>query len=102
MRRPPLPWRLAACLLGAAGPAHAVPPWPTPATWRLRVDNVLDADQWRGLRPEAVERFDARQRLQLDLYLLQPEAPGRGAALTVRGDLMIAADLGPDGRALDA
>lgn len=101
MRRPPLPWRLAACLLGAAGPAHALTPWPTAPTWRLRVDNVLDADEWRGLRPQAVERFNALQRLQLDLFVLQPD-DGRGPRLTVRSDFMIAADLGPDGQDLAA
>ncbi len=93
MRRlpPALAITLATTLAGAAAP------WPTATRWRLNVESTLDADRWRGLAPRAQDRFDVRQRLQLDLYVLRPDARGRGPSLTLATDLVVASDLGPDG-----
>lgn len=91
MRRP-LRALLPLCAACAAAPAAGAPPWPTPARYHLRSETRLLADRWYGARPEAVERFDVRQRLQLDIF--GAPAP-RGPRVGFTSDLELGSDLGP-------
>jgi hypothetical protein len=103
LRSLPLRALTGAILMLNAGPGWAQASlWPRDPTWRLHVEQVVDADRWQGAVVQAVDRVAVRHRLGLDLYLLRPDARGRGPRLTLVSDLEVAADLGVDGGELDA
>lgn len=90
----------ALALVLAATASHAAPPWPEPATWRLRVDQTLDTARWRGAVPQSVDRFDVRHRMQIDGAFGGEVERAQGLRprwqVLVSSDFEVAADLGPD------
>ena len=82
-------------LLAAASAAWAQAlPWPNHPGYHMRVESVLLSDRWRGVDARVVESMDLRQRIQLDVFLIQPQKPGR-VRLDGRLDLEVFSALGP-------
>lgn len=83
----------------AHGDPFQVPPWPTDPRWQIQAESSLDFTRWRGVNT-LIERADVQQRLVLNGWPLR-QADGR-PRLSVRLDLNIGSDLGPDAAAFNA
>ena len=91
-RRRAAGWLLGAGLVSAAAPVGA-------ARYYVGAESQLEADRWRGSRPDPIDRIDVHERLTLGVYELSDE-PTRPISLVAH--LAVGADFGPSSGDFDA